>query len=222
MAPIIGSGIFESEDSGATPILPTPVAPGPPASLVDAVNVALVSIGDSPITALDEDSDRARVALTFAQALLDELLREHDWNFARVRTQLVELTPAPAFGYDHQYALPTDPYCLMVRETSLAAEQAYAIETAANGQRVLVTDALPVSIVYTGRLLDSSLWDPLFRMGYANRLAAEFAYPITSKAEFAETLWRKAEARLRRGKAVDGLEGRQKKGFVSDALTRVR
>jgi hypothetical protein len=189
---------------------------------VDAVNVALVSIGDSPITALDEDSDRARAALTFAQILLDELLREHDWNFASIRTTLTRVTPAPAFGYDSQFALPTDPYCLMVRETNLDSAAAYAIEHTATGQRVLYANTTSVAIRYTGRILDSSLWDPLFRMGYANRLAAELAYPITSKAEFAATLWQKCEQRLRRAKAVDGLEGRQKKLFLSDALTRER
>jgi hypothetical protein len=191
-------------------------------SLVAAVNIALTSIGDAPIVALDEDSDRARAALAVAETLLDELLREHDWNFASHRATLVRLATAPAFGPPYQYALPTAPLCLMVRETSLDATVPYQIEQAATGQRVLTTTAETVSIRYTARVTDSSLWDPLFRMGYANRLAAELAYPISSKAEFAETLWRKTETRLRRAKAVDGLEGRAQKRFLSDALTRGR
>ena len=38
----------------------------------------------------------------------EELLRGHDWNFARGRQKLARLTAAPTYEFDHAYQLPTD------------------------------------------------------------------------------------------------------------------
>ena len=193
------------------------------AGLVDAVNDALVALGDQRIDSLDDDTDRARRAKQIALACLDARLQEHDWNFARRRAALVAEQAVPTFEFDHQFPLPTDPYCLQVRKTDLDSTAAYSIEENAAGQRVLLCNASTVSIVYTARVFNPALWSPLFREWYAARLAHELAYGTTAKAEHAENLLKKSEFIGKKAKARDGQEGRRSnEPFLSDVLTRYR
>ena len=46
------------------------------------------------------------------------MFREHVWNSLIRRAELSQETTKPPFGYDFQYQLPTDPFCLRVLEFS--------------------------------------------------------------------------------------------------------
>jgi hypothetical protein len=77
---------------------------------------ALRRLGDDPITSLTDDTERARLCNAFYTDARDAVLRSHPFNFSITRTTLAQLSDTPAYGYDYQYALPTDPYCLRVLE----------------------------------------------------------------------------------------------------------
>ena len=77
---------------------------------------ALRRLGDDPITSLTDDTERARLCNAFYTDARDAVLRSHPWNFAITRTSLAKLSDAPAYGFNYQYSLPTDPYCLRVLE----------------------------------------------------------------------------------------------------------
>lgn len=106
-------------------------------SEVDICSYALRLIGDQPITAMADNSDRARLCNSIYALTRDATLRAHPWNFATFRAALVTATRStgtnpivttfPAYEYTQAYALPngtgtdpvTDPfYCLRVLYTS--------------------------------------------------------------------------------------------------------
>ena len=190
--------------------------------LVHAVNSALLAIGDARIDDLDDDSDRARAAKQIALDILDAKLQEHDWNFARKRAALVAQPTAPVFGYSYEFPLPTDPLCLQVLRTSLDQDASYSIELNDADQKVLLCDDSTVSIVYTARIINPTLWSPLFKQAYIAQLAHEFCYGITAKADLSNMLLGKAEKVSKNSKAKDGQEGKKGESYLSDVLTRGR
>ena len=45
-----------------------------------------------------------------------EMTWSKPFNFSITRTTLAQLSTAPTYGFAHQYALPTNPFCLRVLE----------------------------------------------------------------------------------------------------------
>ena len=120
-------------------------------SEVDICSYALRLIGDQPITALTDNSDRARLCNSIYALTRDATLRAHPWNFATYRAAVAlatittgtnpVITTFPAFELRQAYILPngagtdpvTDPpYCLRVIYTSFDAPDrwdAYGVHT---------------------------------------------------------------------------------------------
>ena len=194
-------------------------------SSVEVANAALTLFGDSAITALTEDADRARAIKKIYLPALDARLRGHDWNFARMRAQLVEVDATPEFGYDYMFQLPQDPFCLRVLSTDLDELEAWELETyvtASAQYRVLVTDASTVEIKYIARVEDPTLWDASFADAFVLELARKAVYAITRNATLAAELNAEADMMWKKARSVDGQEGRPLKSFLSNSFTRVR
>src|SRR3990167_2465513 len=133
-----------------------------PSSETEVTNEALTLLGETAITILTENTDRARAINRLYTPTLDQALRTHDWSFARMRANLGRLTAVPEFGYAHMYQLPQDPLCLRVLQTSLRADEAWEIETylttdATAQYRVILTDATALEIRYIARVASPTL-----------------------------------------------------------------
>lgn len=194
-------------------------------SSVQVANEALTLIGDQSITALTEDSDRARAVKRVYLPTLDAALRRHDWNFARLRASLGRLTATPDFDYDYMYQLPQDPLCLRVLNTNLLDDEAWEIEsyiTDSAQYRVLLTDETEVEIVYIARLEDPTLWDPLFADAFVYEVAKRIAYSLTRNATLVAELARDVEEKWKVARSVDGQEARKLKKMLGDTLTKDR
>ncbi|MBI2508670.1 MAG: hypothetical protein HYV99_01315 [Betaproteobacteria bacterium] len=192
---------------------------------VEIANAALTLLGESAIMSLDDESDTARAVKRVYTLTLEAALRDHNWNFAILRTGLARHAAAPEFDFDHMYVLPTDPYCLRVIETSLDKDEAYRIETYKSGQeqsRVLVTDSCSVKIVYVARLTDPVLWDSLFADAFVFELAYRLTYALTAHDAARQTLALQKELAWRKARARDGQEGRALKKLTSSSFTSVR
>ena len=196
-------------------------------SPVSICSNALRRIGASPITALTDDSDRARLCNALYTPTLRKLLRSSNWNFATLRVTLAELSDPPDFGYAHQFAVPTDPLCLFIRETSLDEEgipwEVELFTSGATTQKVLVTDADAVAIVYIGLVTDTTLFDDAFAYLFETDLAFQLSYPITRNAQLTQTLQAELkEAAKPMAKSRDGQENRSLKKMQSDQLVAGR
>lgn len=198
-----------------------------PSSETEVANEALTLLGDTAILSLTQDSDKARAIKRIYIPTLDQALRSHDWNFARMRAVLARVAAVPAFGYNFMYQLPQDPLCLRVLQTNLNADEAWEIETyvtadATAQYRVILTDAASIDIRYIARVESPSLWDPLFADAMVHELARRVCYAITRNATLVATLTEEAKAKWRQARSVDGLESRPLRQLLSTSLTQVR
>lgn len=194
-------------------------------SAVQLASNALRMIGADPITALSDDSDRARVMDALYLPTLDEKIQSHNWNFAQRRVALAALTDTPAWGYGHMFQLPQIPFCLQVLETNLDEGQAWRIETYATASasyRVLLTDAGSVSILYLARITDPLFYPALFSRAFEYELAYLAAYPLTRNDTLRQSLFRDKELAWQKARSRDGQESRALKKLLSTAFTSVR
>lgn len=187
------------------------------ASVVQICNYALRILGAQTITALDQGTKNADLCNDLYEDTRDYCLRDHPWNFALVRQQLNADLETPAYQWQYQYTLPTDPYCLRVVGTNLdhyfgrpeiprldewgRALFPYVIEG-----RKLLSDSAEMSILYISRVIDPILFDPLFKNALEKAMAKELAFPVTRSMDVVRTMTAMYEEALVKAKAVDAQE----------------
>src|SRR5437870_2469401 len=80
----------------------------------DLCNDALGQIGETRITAIDDNSRNANYCSTFYPMLRNSFLSMARWSFAEKRIELAaDITP-PLFGFAYSFTLPPD--MLVLRE----------------------------------------------------------------------------------------------------------
>jgi hypothetical protein len=178
------------------------------ASITDLCNAALSHCGTrSKISAIDEGSAEANACRTHLALVRDATLRAFDWNFARLTAGLAELADPPA-RWAHKYALPTD--CLRLRrlnDVPLLALPETFYELAGDRDAigapvgVILTNAAPVSAIYTARVEDPLRWDAGFADALTWGLAARICFELTGKDDRVRTLTQLWQATLQRAGA---------------------
>ena len=181
---------------------------------------ALRRLGDDPITSLTDDTERARLCNAFYTDARDAVLRSHPFNFSITRTTLAQLSDTPAYGYDYQYALPTDPYCLRVLEMEFKDYQ-FKIENVATHGRVLLTNEGTAKILYIARITDTNLFDAMFVDVLTAKLAVDLAYPVTNSMAVQKQMQDLFQKKLSEARSIDGQEGFMD-DLVSDTFTDFR
>ncbi|KKL62020.1 hypothetical protein LCGC14_2189410 [marine sediment metagenome] len=185
-------------------------------STIDVVNVALRRIGSSRIVALTEDSASATVANDLFDEVLDDLLRQHAWNFATKRAKLAQLVSEPTFEFDHAYTMPPNWIrTVSVHPNSAGAGTMFYREEQLDDKRVILTSADEVFLRYVSRVTDPNLWPPDFRNAISMTLARDFAIPLgnsnTMHINF-DKLSRSAIARARSSDAMGSSPERLPRG----------
>lgn len=185
---------------------------------IQVVNSALMLLRDKRITSFTDGSERATLAHLRFPLVRDAVLESHPWNFAVAFQALAEdPNPMPTgFSYAHWFVLPTDPWCIAIRNTNQIC-QAWAKA----GRRLLCNDDA-ISIEYTARIEDLNAWSPLAVQALTYLLASDFAGPITGQANKTQQWqqafsWAIAEAKL-----SDGREGTPVVVQPNTTLTRIR
>ena len=171
-------------------------------SEVAICNLALQDIGrGSFITALDEDTQAARVMRLRLPYSRDAVLRSFPWNFAQRRASLAALAVPPIFEFANVYELPAD--VLWLHTVFGGNAQDWRVE----GRQVVTDMGTPLLIKYTVRVTDLATADPMFCTVLAARLAADCAMTLTETASKAQQLWQVYSSKLREARAVDSQEG---------------
>lgn len=81
------------------------------ASQANICNLALVNLGQSPDIVSINPPDGTKYAASAAQfwpIMLDKVLGEYDWDFARKQSVLLEVSETLPAAWEYAYALPTD------------------------------------------------------------------------------------------------------------------
>ena len=193
-------------------------------SAVDISNSALNTLGASNITSLTEDSKAGRLINQRYSDVRDAVFRSHNWNSLIRRANLARNSVAPAFGYLHQYPLPTD--CLRVLEfsngtltypkdnmTDNSGGPVYVVEG-----RELLTDEETVFIKYISRVEDPNEYDTLLVDTIAARLAMEICYAITGSNSMISTTKALYDEKIKEARFVDATEGAATKFEASDLI----
>lgn len=173
------------------------------ASEVDICNIALSNLGERPITARNDQNQRARACDNRFDDVRDLVLRSHVWNCALKREQLTSSATAPVWGYDVAYPKPAKMLRLIsVKEN----EYPFKIE----GENI-VTNSTSLNILYIEQVTDTTKYDALLIQAIALRLATEIAQDITGKTQLKEALMRKYREVMSEARSADAAEGTPQK-----------
>ena len=169
-------------------------------SEVQICNIALSKIGDEKsISAIGEDGREGEQCALFYEHTRDHLLQSHPWNFAIGRAALSADATSPAFEFNNQYLLPADH----LRSIKLYNElEDFKIE----GDRLL-TDAASANLIYIKKIINTTLFPPLFVEALATRLAAEMCDVIAEDGGKTSRLFGEFQVKFREAKRRDGQEG---------------
>jgi hypothetical protein len=183
-------------------------------TVTDICNAAISHCGTrSKISSISEGSPEANACLTHFAMVRDTTLRSHDWNFARLTQPLAQLLNPPQ-RWAYKYALPTD--CIRLRRLNdvplLALPETFC-ELAADKDStgayigVLLTNAAPVSGIYTAQVMDPLRWDQGFTDAVTYGLASRICFELTGKEERQKALVQTWQAMLAHGAAEAANEG---------------
>ena len=183
-------------------------------SIADICNAAISHVGTrSKISSIDEGSPEANACLTHFAMTRDATLRAYDWNFARMTAQLAQLQNPPS-RWAYEYALPVD--CVRIRrlnDVPLVVLPETFYETAADKDDtgapigVILTNASPLSAIYTARVEDPGRWDQGFIDAVVYGLANRVCFELTGKEERVKALAQMWQGAIREGAAQAANEG---------------
>lgn len=184
---------------------------------VGICNQALGRIGAKPpIHSLTEDSENARQCNTFYASVRDAVLRSHPWNCATHQTTITALVDAPVMNYDHQYQLPTNPWCLRVLQVGTNEDQPTRWKVV--GRRLLTDENSP-PIEYIKRITDTNEFDALLVDAFVLKLALKIVMPLTSSAVIQKSLVDELEGiSLPEARSIDGQESSVRRFETNDWL----
>lgn len=145
------------------------------ASQIDICNVALTDVGGNAINAIDEGGKEADLCYLYWDSLVDEVLSEHTWNFAKKWVNLAEDSGYVMVDgeYSTAFQLPND-YIRISRPENLALQ--YEIR-----ETTLLCNEDTLAIEYIFRVSNVEKFTPGFRMALIARLRASLAIPMARK-----------------------------------------
>ena len=161
------------------------------ATEVSICSNALRRLGDSPITSLSDDTERARLCNALYEPARDSLLRSHAFNFSITRASLAKSATTPAFEFANQF-----------------------IENLAGEGRVLLTDEGTANILYIAKITDTTLFDAIFVDTLTAKLSAELAYPVTNSVSLQTQMEKIYKLKLTEARSIDSTEG-----FIDDIIS---
>ena len=184
-------------------------------SIVGICNIGLIAIGEDPIASLTDDNKRAILCNARYDQVRRELLRAHNWNFARKRAQISASSTAPAFGYGAAYDLPSDFIRFYSEDENSDPQADWVIE---NGQ-VLSNDGGPLDIRYIFDAKDPTRFDALFvtALGYA--IGAALAEPLTQSETKAQGLAARTEGAVAAARTASAQENSPREWDVDVLLS---
>jgi len=185
-------------------------------SPVDVANEALGQLGKDFLTDLDDTADPVAVkAKQYFGSLLRTMLRDHIWNFAKFRVELVASAAAPISDWTYQYPLPAD--CFRVVRVNNSDRSIWELEG-----RNLMSDESSVIIQGIKWEIDPNIWDGAFYQAFVTYLAVRFAPAFHTDVAKSSDLYKLYQMQLLDAKAVDGQEGSQEQMTATELTDDIR
>lgn len=167
------------------------------ATRVSICSNALLMLGAQTINAMNEGTDRARIASNLYDSARDDLLRSHPWNCAVKRVILAPESVAPAFDYSAQFLLPGD----WLRTLSVGPD-GYEVDYKSESG-MLLANGTSLALRYIFRNDNEGTWDAMLVTAMELKMAAAMAYGITKSASMVELRAKLLELHMKQARSVD-------------------
>ena len=149
-------------------------------------NIALAKFREGRITNIESDTDSVAVVMNDQyDHALELLLEEHRWHFAGQRVTLTKLQDKPPFGWNFQYALPSD--CIRLKDVNGEDVESSSRLFTIEGRNLLSNDDV-VTITYVAEIADTNLFSPSFVESLAFKLASITCGRLTGDTDLAIAL----------------------------------
>lgn len=140
-------------------------------------------------------------------AVRDSLQRKYRWRFNRGRTSIASDATAPAFEFTYRYQLPNDFLGLRWVQDDYGtlwgkSDFRHAIE----GQYILSDYSSPLKIIYSKRIENVGLFDPVYEELLVLTLAKRLIGPLGENAKASQLFDNELLALTRQAAAIDGAE----------------
>lgn len=204
---------------------------------VTICNLALSHIGNYSISAFTDPTKEAKISKALYEPTLDALLRSFAWGFATKRKNLALLTETYS-GYDFAYAYPTD--CLNIikiynpnsgminnyyNAVSFNFNERIEFDVIVNSdlnQRVILTNQEQAELVYTAKVEDANLFDPMFVDALSYKIATEMALPLKGNTTLQQGLYNITNMKIAQAQGMNANESYRRPATVRSSLTDIR
>lgn len=188
---------------------------------VDICNTALILNGAQTINSLSDDSKAAKICNKEYDKIRKAVLTEHPWNFAMARKELAATVNTPVFKFSKEYLISSDVLRILStnldpsanqgttgrQSTFVSSSDEWKVETNTDGNKVIVTDATTMKILYIKDIEDVGQFNPSFEEALAYRLASRISYALVQSTAKSQELFKLAEFFIARARSFDAQEG---------------
>lgn len=164
------------------------------ATWLNMANIALTRINKQVLQTLDDSSTSAMLCNQLIPSSVKMVLNQNDWHSARKRALIAPQLDAPAFGYSHQFAMPSDFVRLVKVESELPWEK--------EGEMIL-SDEEALAIIYIAYPNTPDTLDPLIVDTITTLLAAQLSVSLTSDSTITNLLYQETEQKLYKAKLAE-------------------
>ena len=152
-------------------------------SKLDICNMALAILGQVDLSSLTEENQRAQLCRQYYDIVRQQLLRAHDWSFAKATDKLLLIRKDDNKGKEwFVYNKPAG--CLFIvkvfNNNRLQKPGEFYLEyDSVKKNEVIRTDVEDAYVEYTKDIEDTSIYDSQFIEAFSAALAAKIAMSLT-------------------------------------------
>lgn len=183
-------------------------------SEVSIANMALVKLGQEPISSLSQDTKNARLCNAVFGMCRNETLEAHPWYFATKTQELASVDVEDPMGeWQYLYQLPADfirPVFVDDWKQNFEIRDGY-----------LMCDDEPINLKWIWENTNPGTWSYSFAMALSWRIAAEISYAVTQSNTVAATMMAGFEMSLKTARYNDAHK-RSPEGPIADSFVDVR
>ena len=183
-------------------------------------NAVLDKLAEESVLATTDEKAVARWLNRNYPLQRDVLLQRYPWNFATARRKLAADTTKPEFEWSYQYRVPDDSLRILPI-TADGRRNSPPIPFVVEGPMILTDKGAPLLVRYIFRQENTALFTPIFIDLLSQILAANFAYSLTGKANYAKQLLDVSNVSYLEAARIDSLEGLPEEPY-DDEIIMVR
>jgi len=179
---------------------------------INACNLALAHIGQSPIQSLEEQNTASRFCNRFYDAILEVVIADYNWSFNTKISDTLAEVDITVNEWAYAYSLPPD-FLIPVKilETSVDTDGTTIYTTPDESTPIpfeimgdyLYTNQQTPKIKYIFNNVNTAKQSSQFYMAFSYKLAAALAIPVAGKQGLSDSMEVRYERMIGKAKTTD-------------------